>query len=146
MFTHLWCSYQDGKDDIAAVRTAVFAVEQGFTQAQIFVPAEDDKALQLVIYDGETPVGCGRLLPLTQKNAYKAGRIAVLKAYRGQRLGRRIVALLCEKAEALRAETVYISAQTHAVAFYENCGFRQCAPPHIENGAPHVMMVQHFEK
>ena len=83
MFTHLWCSYQDGKDDIAAVRTAVFAVEQGFTQAQIFVPAEDDKALQLVIYDGETPVGCGRLLPLTQKNAYKAGRIAVLRRIAG---------------------------------------------------------------
>lgn len=57
---------------------------------------------------------------------YKIGRIAVLPDKRGNGYGEMIVRMLAFKAFDLGAEEVFVSAQIHAIGFYEKLGFVSC--------------------
>ncbi len=144
MYTIKWT---DGGDraDAEKIRVKVFVEEQGYRKEDDLVPAEDDISLHITVYDGETPVGAGRLMPFYHENSYKAGRIAVLPEYRGKGIGRQIVGALCDKAKELGAEILYIDSQTHAVPFYEKCGFYRTSVEHPDCGEPHIYMAKTFD-
>lgn len=126
-------------DSFRNLRIEIFVKEQG-------VPAEnefDDFDLQvphLVIFlDGEA-VATGRNIPYGE-NTVKIGRIAVKKDKRGLHLGEKIVKELLRKAKEDGAKTVKVGAQTHAVGFYEKCGFTLVGTPeYLEENIPHYDM------
>ena len=73
------------QQDAKLIRTQVFICEQCITEADEW----DDQDLisqHFVIYDQDQPIATARLL---ENNS--VGRVAVLKAYRGQGLGQMIM-------------------------------------------------------
>ena len=130
-------------DSFRNLRIDIFVKEQG-------VPVEnefDDYDLQvphLVIYYEGEPVATGRIIPYGE-DTVKIGRIAVMKNKRGLGLGEKIVLELLRKAKEDGAKTVCVGAQTHAVGFYEKCGFSLVGTPeYLEENIPHYDMVLKF--
>ncbi len=130
------CSFRD-------LRKAIFVKEQGVPEENEF----DEYDLQvphLVIYSDGEPVATGRFIPYGE-DTVKIGRIAVKKDKRGLGLGEKIVLELLRKAKEEGAKTVRVGAQTHAVGFYEKCGFSLLGTPeYMEENIPHYDMILHF--
>lgn len=130
-------------DSFRNLRIEIFVKEQGVPQENEF----DDYDLQvphLVIFlDGEA-VATGRNIPYGE-DTVKIGRIAVKKDKRGLGLGEKIVLELLRKAKEDGAKTVKVGAQTHAVGFYEKCGFSLVGTPeYMEENIPHYDMWLKF--
>jgi predicted GNAT family N-acyltransferase len=80
-------------------------------------------------------IGTGRLLPDGH-----IGRMAVLKAWRGQGAGRALLRALVEEARRRGDREVVLSAQIHALGFYRAAGFAPEGPVYEEAGIPHQSM------
>lgn len=129
--------------DIAAcqeIRIAVFVAEQGIALAED-IDGLDDSATHLLAMNNGTPVGTARLL---EKGATgKIGRLAVLKAYRGQGIGAALMrAALNEFENRPHISEARLGAQIEAVAFYEALGFTATGPEFLDAGLPHQEMVR----
>lgn len=144
MITSVW--YESGEDytPCAEVRKTVFVAEQGYTLAEEF-DDYDSVCPHLVLFDGDTPVATGRLVLLSDGTA-KLGRIAVLKAYRGQHLGAQIVQELLKRAKAEGAVRAYVSAQSYAVPFYNKFGLREYGDEYLDGRIPHRDMDMKLQR
>lgn len=123
-------------DDLKAVRTEVFIHEQSIPESEEW-DTEDalaDHALARTP-DGQA-IGTGRLT----LNGY-IGRLAVVKAWRGQGVGEALLRHLMERAAARHLRHLRMHAQTYAIAFYERSGFRVEGSVFMECGIPHQTMV-----
>jgi predicted GNAT family N-acyltransferase len=80
-------------------------------------------------------IGCGRLLP-----GGHIGRMAVLRTWRGEGVGRALLDALVELARSLGHRHLQLNAQTHALRFYEQSGFRAVGEPFEEAGIAHQVM------
>lgn len=125
------------------LRIEIFVKEQGVPEENEF----DDFDLQvphLVIFSDGEAVATGRNIPYGE-NTVKIGRIAVRKDKRGLGLGAKIVKELLRKAKEDGIKTVKVGAQTHAVGFYEKCGFTLVGTPeYLEENIPHYDMYLEF--
>ena len=85
-----------------------------------------------------TPRGTGRLFadPKDPSCAH-IGRMAVLKAARGSGCGASIMRTLIAEARRRGFKRIVLSAQTHAIPFYEKFGFRADGPTYPDCGIPH---------
>ena len=143
MLEYKWIEKGIIDDSFRNLRIEIFVKEQG-------VPIEnefDDYDMQvphLVIFlDGEA-VATGRVIPYGE-DTVKIGRIAVKKDKRGFHLGEKIVLELLRKSKEDGAKTVCVGAQTHAVGFYEKCGFKLLGTPeYLEENIPHFDMILNF--
>jgi len=112
---------------MAAARTVRFAV---FVDEQHVPPEEeidehdrtDSDARHALIRDGATPVAAGRYYRIDGTTA-QVGRMAVVREYRGRRIGRQLLDALVDDARARGFTRVALNAQDHAVAFYAKAGF-----------------------
>lgn len=136
MITSKWIMGAQGLQDAYDIRTRVFIDEQGIDSSEEFDDL-DDRAFHLIIYDDGVPAATGRLF---FHGTYHIGRIAVVKEKRGLHLGDLTVRMLLVKAFNDGADYVTISAQTHAVPFYERFGFVSYGDIYDEAGIPHVAM------
>lgn len=80
-------------------------------------------------------VATGRLLPDGH-----IGRMAVRREARGQGVGAAVLAALMTAAHARGQTQVVLSAQTHALAFYERAGFVAEGPEYLDCDIPHRLM------
>jgi predicted GNAT family N-acyltransferase len=80
-------------------------------------------------------LGTGRLLPDGH-----IGRMAVLPQARGQGVGAALLRALMQAARDRGEREVALSAQTHAIAFYERFGFVVEGEEYDDAGIPHRMM------
>jgi predicted GNAT family N-acyltransferase len=128
-------SWDTHRSVLLSIRLPVFVDEQG-------VPFEEEidhwdpvceHALALF---GDEPVGCGRLL-----SDGHIGRMAVHEAHRGRGVGRALLRALMERAVALGHRVLRLSAQVHAMAFYESLGFVAEGEVYDEVGIPHIAMI-----
>ena len=126
--------WRDDENALSAVRTTVFVQEQGVPAAVTF-DGNDAEALHVLAKLDGQPVGCGRL---TLDG--KIGRMAVLRKYRGQGLGKRILEELLVVAREKAMSRVFLHAQTHATEFYAAAGFSAEGTEFEEGGLPHVKM------
>jgi predicted GNAT family N-acyltransferase len=119
----------------APVRHAVFVDEQK-VPAQMEVDELDPLSLHALAFDGAGRVlGTGRLLPDGH-----IGRMAVLRQARGNGVGSALLAALMQAARARGDHEVALSAQTHAIAFYERYGFVAEGEEYDDAGIPHRLM------
>ena len=130
-------------DSFRNLRIEIFVKEQGVPEENEF----DEYDLQvphLVIFSDSEPVATGRVIPYGE-DTVKIGRIAVKKDKRGLHLGEKIVLELLRKSKEDGAKTVKVGAQTHAVGFYEKCGFSLLGTPeYMEENIPHYDMILNF--
>ena len=143
MLEYKWFDAGVIDDSFRNLRIDIFVKEQGVPLENEF----DDYDLQvphLVIFlDGEA-VATGRVIPYGE-DTVKIGRIAVKKDKRGLHLGEKIVLELLRISKEDGAITVYVGAQTHAVGFYEKCGFKLVGTPeYLEENIPHYDMILNF--
>lgn len=127
--------WDSDQEDLRRIRERVFIQEQ-----QVPVALEwdglDEDAIHLLACDPcGNPIGCARVL-----DSGVIGRVAVLAQWRGQGVGS---ALLAEAIACCRNRgwpVVTLSAQTHAIPFYERMGFIVCSEEYMDAGIPHSDM------
>jgi predicted GNAT family N-acyltransferase len=128
-------TWATGREDLMAVRFAVFVDEQGVPPA-LEADADDDRALHLL---ARTPAGIGigtaRLLP----NGH-IGRMAVLPDWRRRGIGGRLLDGAITAARRLGLHEARLHAQCHAIGFYARHGFRAEGPVFVEAGIDHRLM------
>ena len=131
---------QKGGDFSAAheIRDIVFIREQGFSMD---IDGLDDSAYHYILYDGDRAVATSRAF-LGEDGLCKIGRFAVLKEYRGQRLGARMMREFEEELRAVGAKKFKLSAQLRAAGFYEKQGYVRTGEIYYEEYCPHVDMVK----
>ncbi|MDI9442168.1 MAG: GNAT family N-acetyltransferase [Firmicutes bacterium] len=120
-----------------ALRIKVFVDEQN-------VPLEeehdkfDEQAVHFGIFHGETLVGTGRLL--TQGKEAKVGRVAILKGFRGEGLGSKLLELMLAEAKEKGCTECIVDAQLQAIPFYSRLGFVAEGDEFLDGGIPHRRM------
>ena len=68
------------------------------------------------------------------------GRIAILPEHRGAGLGDQLMRAIIEHAQAQGMNELLLSAQTHAIAFYQRLGFSVCSEVYLDAGIDHQDM------
>lgn len=123
------------QQDAKLIRTQVFICEQGITEADEW-DDQDVISQHFVIYDQDQPIATARLL-----QNHSVGRVAVVKAYRGQGLGQMIMLEIISYAQKQGLSVLTLSSQVHAISFYEKLGFTVQGNPYDECGIPHIEMT-----
>ncbi|MFN7757293.1 MAG: GNAT family N-acetyltransferase [Betaproteobacteria bacterium] len=125
----------DLREEAAPIRYAVFVDEQK-VPAEIELDDWDALSLHALALDAQGRVlGTGRLLPDGH-----IGRMAVLQSARGQGVGTALLRALLQAARARGDREVVLSAQTHAMPFYEKAGFIAEGDDYDDAGIPHRQM------
>ena len=83
-------------------------------------------------------MGRHRLFSTLEETAH-IGRMAILPAHRGKGLGEVLLRHLVSEA-AERFTELQLSAQEHAIPFYQRSGFHVCSDLYDDAGIPHVDM------
>ena len=124
-----------------AIRTAVFIDEQKIP-AEMEWDAADDGCLHAVAVNRfGFPLATGRLLEHVPGVA-KIGRMAVVQAMRGSRVGRSVLEALMQAARERGDHEALLHAQLSAAPFYLRAGFSERGERFDEAGIPHVEMVR----
>ena len=121
-----------------ALRRVVFIDEQGVSEAEE-VDGQDGKAVHLLAWDGECPVGTARLL--VKGHSGKIGRVCVLPEVRGTGLGAALIqAALDELGRVPGVTEAYLGSQSNVTGFYEKLGFAVEGEEFLDAGIPHRHM------
>jgi len=128
------------RDAIYAVRETVFIVEQS-VPVEIEIDDYDPVAQHVLAYVGDSPVGTGRIVGDGPAGRIRRiGRMAVLDAYRGRGVGSAIISALIDIGTAAGCREFVLSAQCHAIPFYEKFGFVAEGPVYDDAGIDHRSM------
>ncbi len=129
-------SWDKDAEAIRKIRTEVFVIEQKVPLELEIDGADPVSRHVLALEPDGSPIGTARLLETGQ-----IGRIAVLRAWRGQGIGSQMVASLVALARSEGSRSVTLHAQVQAVSFYEKLGFHDTGePPFDDAGIQHVHM------
>ncbi len=127
-------NWQQAEQDLRAIRTPVFIKEQAvapdFEWDKI-----DQVAVHLLATQNNEPIACLRII-----DHHKISRMAVLKEFRGKGLGATLLLEAVKICKAHGSNTVHLSAQTHAIGFYEKCGFKVTSAVYQDVHIAHVDM------
>lgn len=118
-----------------AIRQTVFVDEQ-HCPPELEWEHDDDSVHFLATYDN-MPAGAARWRKTD--NGYKLERFAVLKEFRGKKIGQALVVAILNDIPAT-AEYIYLNAQTTAVDFYAKLGFKTVGDQFEEAGIQHFKM------
>ena len=116
-----------------AVRFRVFVDEQAVpAEEEVDVHDRTDRdARHALIREDGAAVAAGRYYCSAPGTA-QVGRMAVLAAHRGRRLGRALLDALIDDARARGYRRIALNAQDHAVNFYAKAGFTSAGSTFVE--------------
>lgn len=120
MISTKWFQGINNIETVLEIRKKVFKYElneEKFSICDNF----DEFAFNVVIYDDETSIGCGRLI--FKDGKYTIDNVCVLKEYRGKRYGDLIVRMLVRRAVNIGAEATYSIVDSSCRNFFKNIGF-----------------------
>ena len=118
------------------VRETVFIDEQRVPRELEF-DDRDPLCAHVLAFDGDAPVGTGRL-----DLAYggKVGRVAVVATHRHYGVGTAVMKALHSLARERKQSHLWCNAQLTAVPFYERLGYVSSGPVFVEAGIDHLRM------
>ena len=120
---------------IKSVRNPVFVQEQ-MVPYEIDFDGNDALAIHWLAYDkDDRPIGTARVL----KDGH-FGRMAVIKIYRNQGIGRSIIQAAMSYANSVGMGSIYLNSQVQAKKFYEGLGFKQYGDVFLEANIKHIAM------
>ena len=96
----------------------------------------DEVCKHLVVFDHQKAIGTCRYYYDDSLQANVIGRIAVIKEYRGKKVGQYIVQSAC----SLIQGNVCLHAQLQAKPFYEKLGFKAYGEIDCDEFCPHTWM------
>lgn len=133
---------QDQLKECFKVRFKVFVDEQQVPEhLEMDEKDESPEACHhLLILEGEQAVATGRWYEYQPQTA-KLQRVAVLKEYRGQSLGKQIILAMEQQARELNCTSSILDAQCQAEGFYDQLGYKVISTePFYDAGILHVRM------
>lgn len=123
----------------AMIRQAVFVEEQKFHNE---FDELDAQCLHCVLEDQHGPAAVCRAYPkVNTPDCWIIGRVAVVKAYRGQHLGEQLMNEMIGELRSRGVQEIELSAQCRAAGFYEKLGFISTGEEHLDEYCPHVTMI-----
>ncbi len=122
---------------IRVIREAVFIREQAVPQELEWDGLDPLCAHVLAWNDIGEAIGTSRMQPNGT-----IGRMAVIKDWRGHGVGRMLLHTLLDLAARQGLARVTLSAQIHALGFYQRAGFHVVGEPFMDAGIPHRKMVR----
>ena len=129
--------YDKLPEEAQKIRETVFMKEQGFCEEFDEV---DEYARHLVLYDGTIPIATCRFFRKESCGDYTVGRIAVVKAYRGKKIG----AFLLKEVETVIRNSggkgIRLQAQYSAREFYRKQGYDAYGEIDLDENCPHIWM------
>ncbi len=117
------------------IRETVFLEEQGFQSEYDEI---DDIAVHIVLFEGDTPVGCCRYFQ--KDGAYYIGRLAVLRPYRNRAFGIRLMTEAQAHIQEEGGQRILLHAQCDKQGFYEKQGYTAFGDIAYEEHCPHIWM------
>ena len=131
---------QEELDQAFAIREKVFIEEQSCDRDEEFDGLDDD-AVQFIAYYRSEPAGTSRYRK-TEKGI-KLERFAVYAEYRGQELGRCLLASMIDHIRNDNPDPeqlLYLHAQVRAMSLYARRGFKETSEKFMEAGIEHIEM------
>lgn len=125
---------------ILEIRRLVFREEQHLVQNSL-VDADDASSIHVMALSGGRVVSVGRITPPNASRPEAAiAWVATRREERGRGYGGLVLKMLLETAEVRRFPVVALTAQTHALRFYEAHGFRAYGKRFELGGVEHQQM------
>lgn len=118
------------------VREAVFMVEQGVSAEMEWDGLDEVCHHALALSATGDAIGCGRISPEGH-----IGRMAVLSAWRGKRVGSLLLESLLGYARSQHYAQVDLGAQIQAVPFYWRFNFIEVGEIFMDANMPHIKML-----
>lgn len=131
-------SWQLAPQDLRDIRQAVFIDEQKVPPELEWDDTDEIADHFLAVLPDNTPVATARMFYTLDDTAH-IGRMAVLPGQRGTGLGEKLLRHLMTHA-ANQVHDLYLSAQEHAIPFYQRSGFHICTEAYDDAGIPHYGM------
>lgn len=124
------------------IRYQVFTLEQGFAQ-EVDLDDHDNESIHILVYDNNKAIATGRMFKESD-DTYHIGRIAVIKNYRGLKIGSLILEVFEKKAKELGAKIVVLGSQIDKTEFYIKNGYQKFGDIFDDANYPHVMMRKYI--
>lgn len=128
---------KDRREEAFRIRREVFIVEQGIAPEEVY-DKYDETAVHFLASIEAVPVGTTRLL--IEGSQGRIGRMAVLKPYRGQGIGRALLEEVIKEARLREIIRLYLHAQAASIYFYRGSGFIPYGEPFLEAEIIHQAM------
>lgn len=121
--------------DSLNIRKTVFVQEQ-HVSPDLEIDADEAKCTYFNIYQDHQAVATARVSP-TNDNGVHIQRVAVLKAFRHQKLGSDLIQAIIQYARDNDYKYAVLGAQDHAQSFYKKLGFEVIGKQYTEVGIFH---------
>lgn len=131
-------SWQLAPRHISEIRQQVFIDEQKVPPSLEWDDTDEIADHYLAVLPDNTPVGVARLFSTLDETAH-IGRMAILPGFRGRGIGEALLQHLIGEA-AGHFNELKLSAQKHAIHFYQRSGFHICSDFYDDAGIPHADM------
>lgn len=128
-------TWLEAEDQLRIIRTQVFIVEQSVPEDMEWDGLDDEAVHLLAVCPDGTVVGTVRLLLDGH-----IGRMAVVKGWRNQGVGRALLARVLDIASMKGMNHIELNAQSTALGFYEKAGFHRVGEEFLDAGIPHYRM------
>ena len=125
------------------VRKLVFIEEQHIPEGEEW-DGLDDSAVQFVAKNDNRVIGTARVR-FPSPGYAKIERMAVLKAFRKQGVGRKILSTIEKFLRQKQIPLAVLHAQWTAIAFYQSCGFIKIGKLFYEADIKHIKMQKELE-
>ncbi len=127
--------WYDAEKHLREIRTRVFIDEQHVPVALEWDELDAIAQHLLAVNNANEPIACARIL-----HNGSIGRMAVLKEWRGLGVGFALLQQAIKMHQQQGVKLITLSAQTHAISFYEKAGFEVVGKPYLDAGILHVDM------
>jgi predicted GNAT family N-acyltransferase len=128
-------TWQTHAAQLKIVREAVFIQEQQVPLALEWDGLDEAAQHLLAVTATGEVIGCARLT-----GDGSIGRMAVLKPWRGMGVGGALLTEAVSIYQQLGIEKIRLSAQMHALPFYEKFGFKKYGEPYLDADIMHIDM------
>lgn len=136
--------WADAQQVLRQIRTEVFIQEQGVPVAEEWDGLDENAAHFLVRTLQGDAIACARVLTESEPRRYRIGRVAVLKAFRRQGIGRLLMRSIMDECSSLPGIiALFLHAQIESRHFYEQLGFVAEGEEFMDAGIAHIAM--HYE-
>lgn len=119
------------------IRDIVFVQEQKVAP-DLEYDGLDHDAIHVIGYLKDEPIATGRIRLIDQSG--KLERIAVLKQYRRKSYGTQIIEYMEQILQQQNYTKAILNAQTQAIDFYKNLGYKVVSDEFMDANIPHVTM------
>jgi predicted GNAT family N-acyltransferase len=134
------CLSDEDRAAAMRIRFTVFVDEQN-VPPELEPDEYDTDALHLLAVDSASGEAIGTARIVDKGNGIaKIGRVAILKAWRGQGMGDLLMRATLDAVRASGHTTAMLDAQTYVIPFYEKLGFVAEGPVFDDAGIPHRRM------